>query len=244
MNLKSISVLMIFLVVSARVSAQHDLEKMEKENVVAGSVTKKGKTTEGYIKRKYDVSSNGRAFHAGWDYQSNIKFISKEDFDKLEKIKGKHFEKYQPKDIDGYIYDTLIYETVKYSDMSAVGMGMIPKKMFMRKVDKGSISLFHFFSSPPAIASGPEGFAPYYEASSTPQIVYRKGNDGKLKLVNNMNIKNELAECTMVQEKHSSGVYNNDDDPEKSGLAKLANNTLLREQTRLLAIKDFNENCK
>lgn len=234
---------MMFLVLSASVFAQHDAEKMKKERVVVGNITKNGKKTEGYIKIKYGVSENGKEYPAAWNYQSSIKFIPKDDFNKLEKIKNKHFKKYQPKDIDGYSYDTLVYETVKYSDMSAVGMGMIPKKMFMRKVADGSISLFHFFSSPPAIVSGPEGFAPHYEACSTPQIVYRKGTDGKLKRVNDMNIKKELVECTIVQDKHSQGIYN-DGDGEKSGLAKLANNTLLREQTRLLAIRDFNEHCK
>ena len=234
---------MLLLLVSTIGFSQHDTEKMKKEHVVIGTIIKKGKTVDGYIKIKSDVSWNERTFPAAWTYQSDIHFIAKDDFDKLEKVKRKHFEKYQPKDIDGYTYEDLVYETVKYSDMSAVGMGMVPKKMFMRKVSEGSITLFHYFSSPPAIVSGPEGFAPYYEASSTPQIVYRKGEDGKLKLVNNLNIKKELAECTVVQDKHGKGIYN-DTEIEKSGLSKLVNNTLLREETRLLAIKDFNEHCK
>jgi hypothetical protein len=42
--------------------------------------------------------------------------------------------KYGPKDISGYRYEDMEFESAKYADMSAVGFNMIPKWMFLRRI--------------------------------------------------------------------------------------------------------------
>lgn len=243
MKLKLFCMTLAILLVTTHLVAQESLEdKIEKENVVKGEIIKDGKSTPGYIKEMY-AFSDGSIYPAPWEFQSGIKFIAKEDFEKAEKIKNKMYEKYDAKDLDGYKYDTLVYESVKYADLSAVGTGMIAKKMFMRKILEDKISLYHHFNSPPAVV-GSEGFTPYYVECANPNLVYKVGDDGKLKLVNNLNVEKELEGCPEVVEKFSNGEYQAlESNGEASGANKLLNNTLFRGGVRLMAIEDYNKTC-
>jgi hypothetical protein len=60
-----------------------------------------------------------------------------------------------------------------------------------------------------------------------------------------LNIEKELADCPMVVEKQSKGEYKAiGSEGESSGLNKLVNNVAFREEVRLMAIEDYNKNCK
>lgn len=218
-------------------------DKMEKEGVVAGVIYKNGGEIQGYIRKTGMAHVIDKVYPAPWLFQSEIRFIPKDVFDNNEKIKNKFFETYEAKDCDGYKYDTLVFESVKYADMSAVGMNMLPKKMFMRKVLDDKISLFHYFKSPPAVISG--SFESIYIDCAKPNLVYRVGKDGKLKQVNDLNINKELSDCPLVIEKQSKGEYEVvGSKGESSRLKKLVDNMVFREQVRLMAIEDYNNNCK
>lgn len=220
-------------------------EKIEKEGVVTGVIYKDGGEIHGYIKKRGYIRHETRILPAPWFIQKEISFIPKDVFENNEKIKNKYYDKYTPKDCDGFDFDTLTYETVKYADMSAVGFDMIPKKVFMKKVLSDKISLYHYFKSPPRVFSGDkEEFKEMYKECSKINLVYRVGDDGKLKLVNDMNIEKELSDCPMVTEKQSKGEYKMvGSEEESSGFNKLVNNSVFREQVRLMAISDYNKHC-
>ncbi|OFX95515.1 MAG: hypothetical protein A2X06_12720 [Bacteroidetes bacterium GWC2_40_22] len=216
-------------------------EKLKEEGVVAGSITRGGKEIQGYIKETGTAYTNGKFFPAPWQFQSDIKFIAKDIFEKPGKIKNKLFEKYGAKDIEGYRYDTLVFESVKYLGVSDV----IPKTMFVQSALEGKISLYYHFNSPPPAVSGPEGFEPVFIECSKPNLVYQKDNDGIVKLVKFLNIEKELADCPYVTEKQRKGEYQVVGKVDGSSfINKLIKNTVYREQVRLLAIEDYNNNCR
>ena len=136
-----------------------------------------------------------------------------------------------------------MYESVKYADMSAVGMNMLPQKMFMHRIQEGKVTLFNHFDTPPPVVSGEKGAEPFFIACATPHCVYRVGKEGKLKLINNLNVEKELADCPKVVEKQSKGEYKVvGNESNNSGLNKLINNAVFRDDVRLMAIEDYN-NC-
>lgn len=239
---------LLLLVASFSLSAVGQIEeKMKKENVVTGVLIKNGKEIEGYIKKKTKVYTNEKWFDAPWTFQNGIKFIEKDVFENTEKIKNKNYVSYSPKDCDGYRYDndSLIFDAVKYADMSAVGTGMIPKLMFLRKVADGKISLYFHYATPPNVVTGGESIEQYYIECNEPKTVYRKGTDGKLKLVTHLNIEKELADCPSVVEKHKNGEYNLIGE-ENTKFNRFLNNSSdgIRENLRFAVIEDYNTNCE
>ncbi len=241
---RSLSVF-LFSIISLTSVAQVDIAKrIEEENVVAGFIIKDGKEIPGYVRKMGTTPLPGSTdiYPAPWEFQKDIRFMEKNAFETAEKIKNKDFSKYEPDDLDGYKYDTLAFESVKYSDMSAVGTGMIARKMFMRKLKDGKISLFAHFSMPIVVGEVSE-FKTSYEECAQPNIVYRIGKDGKLKLVNSLNVKKELAACPVVVEKYEKGDYGISGE-NKTGLAKLADKTILRDGVRLAVIDDYNVQCQ
>jgi hypothetical protein len=241
--MKNLSLAFALTIIS--ISAYSQLqEKIKSEGVVAGSIIKDGKETQGYIKLVGRINDNGKWFSAPWQFQSSIKFITKDVFETTGKITNKLFKGYGPRNIEGYKCDTLVYESVTYADMSAISVSMVPQKMFMRKVKDGRITLFHYFDTPPAVVSGPQGYEPYYIDCAKAQIVYRKDKDGKLKLVSKLNIEKELADCPYVTEKQKKSEYTVVGNEENTSEKKASNNTELKEQVRLMAIADYNMNCK
>jgi hypothetical protein len=206
-------------------------EKMQKEGVVQGAIfNKNGEEIAGYIKVKKDVYGMETKLHypAPWSYQDDIQFISKDVFDNTPEIKKKLYKKYGPKDINGYRYEELYFEAVKYADMSAVGLNMFPKWMFLRRIIDGKISVFYYYDNPPSVLKG-ETFEPYYVKCAQEQVVYRKSKDGKLKLIEGvvrLNICKDWEDCPLVKEKYDGGAYPGS-----------------RLEQCLQAIKDYNENC-
>jgi hypothetical protein len=244
MKLKKILLSCCLMLLFAQAFSQGDLnEKISSENVVAATIIKEGKEIAGYIKQMGTTSLNGNNYAAPWEFQGDIRFMEKDAFEKAEKIKNKDYMKYEAGDIDGYKYNGEIYEAVKYADMSAVGAGMVAKKMFLKKVTEGKITLYHHFSSPISMGEMSEMEESYRE-SANPNVVYRIGQDGKLKLVNSLNVKKEITDCPTVVEKYEKGEYGTDGGEEKSGLAKLADKTILRDGIRMAVIEDYNATCK
>lgn len=219
-------------------------EKMEEHGVVPGAIINGEEEIQGYIKKTGLAYSKGEVYPGPWLFQSEIEFIPKDLFENSNRIKNRDFDKYRPKNCDGYIYESTVYETVKYADMSEVGINMMPKKMFMKKIIDDNISIFYHYKNPPNVIQNPEGFKPYYIECAKENVVYRNGEDGKLKLLNSMNVQKELEDCPLVVEKFNNGDYDVNVEGENSSGAKRAfNNVVFRDQVRILAIQDYNKNC-
>jgi len=220
-------------------------EKIEKEKVVPGYIIMDGKKIQGYIKETGKAYTHGKFYPAPWQFQSDIKFIPRDVFENTEKITNKLFEKYGPKEIEGYKYESMVYESVNYTQFSDIGLSDIPRMIFLRKINDEKITLYHLFDSPPHATSGPAGFEPLYLKCAVPDIVYLKEKGGNVKKVIFLNIEKELADCPVVTEKQKKGEYKVIGNEEKaSGLNKLINNTMYREKICLMAIEDYNKNCK
>ena len=215
-------------------------EKISKENVVPGKILKDGKESEGYIKMTGKIGD----YSAPWQFQDGIKFIPKDVFEKAEKIKANLYEKYGPEDCDGYVFDTLVFESVKFSNMTTVGLGMLGQKMFMQLISKDKISFYHFFNSPPKIVTGGDTFENYYLECAQPNLVYRIGKDGKLKIIEYLNIEKELADCPSVIEKHKNGDYASPGSQEKKGLGQFFGKLNEVDIIRIRAAEDYNKSCQ
>ena len=231
-----LSLILVCLSVSIFAQSKSLEQKIKDEDVQECVLYKGGEEIQGYIKKMvvYDYET---IFPAPWLYQKQIRFIPKDIFEKTEKIKGKMYVSYEPKDCDGYKCDSKEYVSVKYSDMSAVGMSMIPKKIFMQKVLDGKVSIFYHYQEPPVVMTG--SAAPYYIECGKEEIVYQIGENGKLKLLNNLNIDKEMADCPYVIDKWSKGEYNKV--AGKKVLSVILNDNLNK---KVEAILDYNSNCK
>jgi hypothetical protein len=218
--------LSLFITVNAQIE-----EKMKAERVVKGAIFQDGQEIEGYIKSLGQVYSHNtqQYYPAPWEFQGNINFIPKDVFENTVKISGKLYKKYGPKDISGYRYEDLEFESVKYADMSAVGMNMIPKKMFLRRITNDKVSVFYHYDTPSSVVVGGT-FEEAYAECAQERVVYRKGIDGKVKLITgikgiNTNDK-DFADCPYVAEKKANGGY--------------SGNHL---DIILAVIEDYNTNC-
>ena len=179
-------------------------------------------------------------------FQQSIRFIEKNAFETAEKIKNKDYTKYDAKDVQGYKYnnDSLIFESVKYADMSAVGTGMLPKMKFMRKVSEDKISIFHNYQVPPPVGEV-SNLREIYIENQTPDLVYRIGSDGKLKLVNSLNVEKELSSCPVVVTKYKNNEYKAVGTEEsQSNANKFLNKAIFRDAVRLMVIADYNQQCQ
>lgn len=221
-------------------------KKIKDEWVVPGTITRDGKVIEGYIKKMGTTSlSSNEIVPAPWEFQKSIRFIEKSKFESLEKVKNKDYEKLEAADLTAYTYqnDSLKFEGVKYADMSAVGTGMIPKKMFMRKISEGKISMFMHYSNPPSMGEV-SVMDEETRACAEPNMVYRVGADGKLKLVNALNVSKELSDCPDVVKKFEAGEYKSSLLPGDGKFAKFMNKTLFKDEVKMLVIDDYNMTCK
>ena len=243
--LKRTTFSIILSVISSMAFCQIE-EKMEKERVVVGSILINGKEMPGYIKKTGRDYPNDKEFTAPWKFQSSIRFIPKAIFDNNDKIKSKYFDKYGPKNCDAYIYESTFYESVKYAEGTALGVPILPQRMFLEKVLDDDISLYVHFNDPAATASDSESdsYDPEYTPAIEAHLIYQIGDDGPLKQVHKLNIEKELASCPLVLENYSKGNYKAVGSKiNTSRFNKILNNTFFRENVRLNAICDYNENC-
>lgn len=230
-------VIFIFFALIFGLQAQAQLEeKMKKYNVVKGVIYKDGKSIEGYMRKTgVDVSkSSDFVVQTPWDFQREIYFIPKEKFDKSEKIRRKYFTRYKPSKCDGYKYnDSLTYTTVKYADLSGgVGLGMLARKTFLKKVMDGKISLYLHYPKPQTVEE---------LQAETVVLVFRKANAKNAKPVVGMSVKKIMADCPTVAEKFANDEYKAED---FKFATKFGTKLIAREKTRLLAIFDYNKTCK
>jgi hypothetical protein len=96
MKLKLFS-LSVFLGVFLCANAQIDVEKrVQKEHVVKGVIYKGGKEIEGYIKKISEKRTNEGITNGALDnFQSNIQFMPKDQFEQTEKLKANMYIKYK-----------------------------------------------------------------------------------------------------------------------------------------------------
>jgi len=198
-------------------------EKMKKYDVIEGSVTKDGKTIQGYIKK----------IDNPWRYQLEIKFIEKNKFEKTEKIRNKHFTKYKPRRCDGYTYGgTLKYVSAKYADIakSELSLSMLPKWVFIQKIMDGRISFYYYFSIPKNIE----------DIKAEPFLLCKKEGNKTAKLVLTLSVKKMMKDCSKVAEKFAQDNYKAE---EYSYGEKFGKDLVEREKTRVMAIMDYNKTC-
>ncbi len=249
MKLKLLSV-SIFWGMFLCANAQIDLEKrIKKEDVVKGIIYKDGKETEGYIKRIAEKRTRtGKTYKAYDNFQYEIRFMPKDQFEKTEKLKGNMYEKYKPTEIQGYKYfspsgDVYIYESVKYSDLANLSARMAPKETFLRVESKGNMEVYTYYIPVPSVMAGSEEyFKKCYEDAETPQRVFRKaGNTESPKMAELLNVEKDLADCPKVVEKYKNGEYNTiGKKGTESKFMKFVNKVSANDEIKFGALMDYN----
>jgi len=236
----------LFLCVNAQIDVN---ERIKKERVVRGIVIEGDEEIEGYIKKVSETRSyDGKTYKAYDNFQSVITFISKEEFETTEKLKGNMYVKYKPEDIDGYKYfhengNVLTYESVIYSDLSDVSLRMIPKKKFLRVESKGKLSIYTYFIPLPSAMVGDSYIKKCYEDAETPITVYRRANQIKdsPKMLEYLNIEKELADCPKVVKKYKDGEYNViGKKGTESKFMKAMNKLAANEEMKYAALMEYN----
>jgi hypothetical protein len=231
-------------------NAQINIQKrIEKEDVVEGCIIQDGTQKAGYIKRIDETRGyDGTIYHAFDNYQDDISFIPKEDFETAEEINKKMYEKYGPKEIEGYKYirfegDTLTYETVKYSDKSDISLRMVAKNTFLRVISKGKLSIYYYFvPMPNFLAGSTESIKEVYEFSNDPVIVFRAAGDTKSpKSTEYAKIEKVVADCPRVLEKYKNGAYGPmGENKDRSKVMKFLNSQAGGNEMKLQALLDYN----
>lgn len=240
------TVIFLLAVVGVSVSSYAQLkEKIREQKVVSGAIYKNGAEIEGYIQAIGTISYNGKDYPAPWQFQSSVKFIPKEIFENTEKIKNSAYILYDAGSCDGYRYDTTYYESVKNGKFSSDGISGTAKKIFLKRILESKVSLFHYFKTPPnASPYQANEYEIALENCAIVNVVYRKGNEGVLKLVRDLIIEKDLSDCPIVVEGYAAGKYRSVSvGGNASGITRLLNRTMFREQVRMMAIEDYNKNC-
>jgi len=193
--------------------------KIQQERVVPGAIfLHNGQEIAGYVKV-------GSLFNSEvippclCDFQNIIYFIPKDVFENTPKIDNRLYKSYKTKDISGYRFLDMEFESVKYADLSAVGPDMLSRWRFLRRIINGKISVFYFY--------------PLHSRSIEDGILLcRKGQDGKIIRVKGGNgfkgidMEKDWEDCPYVKEKQANGEYQG---------------TEL--EIRLMAIEDYNTYC-
>jgi len=158
-----------------------------------------------------------------WYYQKKISIVDKEVFESVEKIKNKNKNLYKPSDVKGFRIGTQLYETQKYSDLSALGMASLPTDYFLEVAVYGKVKIYKFYQTP------------YVESGSAPLssdelnqkfrdnpliLIWKEGE--KTKEVSLVKIEKYFGDNERVMGKYAKGEYGNTvDDPDKKVLGKL-----------------------
>lgn len=211
MFIKNIGFIFTLVLVSTSLFAQLD-QKIKKQNVVPGSITRGGSTIEGYIIRMGSEeimgSMTGIRYNAPWTFQKEIRFMEKAKFESMPKIKYKDYEKLGPSDIERYNYngDSLIFDSQKYANLNNPGLGMMPKMVFLRRIAKHKISLYVHYTAP--AGNGPEDKqVADFKESAKPFLLYFKDGEDNAKGVGLLNIGKQLTECPKAVERYKNREY-------------------------------------
>ncbi|HFA50429.1 MAG TPA: hypothetical protein ENJ95_15555 [Bacteroidetes bacterium] len=241
----------IFLIFQADLNGQTKM----KENQSKGLILVKGKKTDDGIIELASLSNP-------WENQRKVKYIKEKTFNK-GKVKKKDWEKYKPKDIDGYQFGDRVFVVEKYTPVgtalqstnvnklttaTALAGSLSKNKHFMELVLDGEIKVYRFYNYPPeasaqvgndqigAYAEMVENIRTYYE------VLIKVGKKGKVQNFKKVKIEELLAGCEEVKTKYLNGEY---------ALKKNAMNQLLKvggggyelEKSVVEMIRDYN-NCK
>jgi len=205
-------------------------------------ITSKGKKVDGYL----DLSADKYP----WYDQEDIKFFT-EEATKDGKVKNREKEKYDPKDIKGYYTKGFYYESMKYSNMSAVGPAMLPKWYFLKRLVDGKMSIYKFYEKPMQVGESSAVEADTKRALNNPHIVIFKEGDKKtekLKNVKDIDILEYISDCEYVKKKYLDGGYGIKpmDNEEKKGVkgfvSRVVDANVQAGYIEEIA-KDYNENC-
>ncbi len=251
---KTITILLLALVAPVMVFSQMQ-RKMDEEKVVQGYIIKNGEKIPGYLKIRDHFMDNGEKVKTPWMLQTKVLFVPKEVFETNKKIKRKHFDKYMPKDIDGYIYDSLTFNSVKYADLSiesnSVG-SLIPKYQFLQQVVDGKISIYYHYPSPAGVKLVSEEHFEVdqnnkYKRFQSANVVYKTEQDKNAKYMAYADPEKVFSDCPHVLEKINKGEYGV---VEKRSLVELGYSedeeiTDADQVEKLTAIiLDYNQHCK
>jgi hypothetical protein len=240
-NLFLTSGYLLISVLSVWAQSQPDLKG---QRVVPGNITRDGKRIEGYILMmgtgSIPFSVNEKKYSTPWSFQKEIRFITKDQFEALPKIKFKDYEKLEPGDIDGYSYnnDSLTFDSRKYANLNTAGLGMIPKMTFLRRLVKNKISIYAHFNQPSG--NGPEDKQVVeYTECSNPTLLFQQGEDNA-KMISLMSIEKQITDCPKVIERYKNGEYNSITDLAKEEYGDILTKASNQDIAKLFAIAEFN----
>jgi len=200
--------LAIMAVLSISCFAQYE-QKMKSEGVIKGSIVINGEKKDGYIKCGPSVDFDGDTYYAYFELQRGIKFIDKETFESLDKIKGKNYIKYGPKDIESFVFDDIQFESVKYCiDPMAGGTNAIPKKLFLSVLKVyDNIKFYAWFEESDNYSEpGKLNKDKFLNNLATPTVAYKLKDADGARAVYRLSVKKELN-CPVIQEKMSNKMY-------------------------------------
>ena len=180
-----------------------------------------------------------------WNVQDDIKFFDPKLLEQ-GKVKNKDKEKFGPKDIKGFGFDNVYFESQKYADMTAIGPASLGKYYFLERIEDGKIKLFRFFDSPPKVLTGGETFEQVYDnLRNSPRSLIKKGDD---KVKEATGFEKLISDCPVVFEKFQKGEYGNYASNEnQTGAGKLITKLANRgnsEQFIGAVVRDYNANMK
>jgi len=209
--MKAINLVFVFIIFAGTILGQPELKPGQHKGYI---LTKDGKQ-EGIIWLEGSLTRP-------WQLQKKISFITEDGFAKLEKNKAKYFTDYKAKEILGYGFDDIVFEAVKFADLSAVGPDMLAKMYFMRVLVSGKLSVYKYYRTPPTVLSGSDVNKTDEEWAEDNELVIKKG-DEKSKTAESVEMVELIEDCPAVKEKYLSGGYGFEpsNDGSKSGLKKV-----------------------
>ncbi|MEP7195993.1 MAG: hypothetical protein ABI851_05695 [Saprospiraceae bacterium] len=207
-------------------------------------ITSDGQSKKGIIRVYANESSP-------WLFQSKIRFMEDSKWLTLSKTpKNKEFEKYGPEDIKAYMLSDLgvNYMSKPFSDMSSISLKMASTLYFMKVIESGKLSIYHYYDAPPNVYVGStEDYRAMKEEAMNNYVLLQQ-NDGKLKNITDVDIKKLIADCPSVLADYESGKYGISplDTGKKKGLSKFISKVIDSNRMKEYiapVIKDYN-NCK
>ncbi len=235
--MKKIGFLAVIMLLAALVHGQYEFKSSQYKGYI---LTEEGKQ-EGII------WLSGGGVETPWSLQKKVSFITEEDFGKIKKNKVKYFESYKSKQLLGYGFDDVQYESVKFADLSAVGPDMLSKMYFLKVLVQGNLSLYKYYHTPPSAVSGDEVNRTNAEWALDNDIVIKKG-ESKSKDIDRVDVDELLDDCPTVKDKYLNGEYGftPKNDGEKKGLGKIwakMNDRADIEKALILIATEYND-CK
>lgn len=209
--------LFTFLGAHTGLFAQADM----KDTQAKGKIIVKGKKTEDGIIQVSSVNNP-------WENQRTVRYITEKTFNK-GKVKKKDWDKYKPKDIEGYIFGEREFVVEKYTPLGTAMSSTNVNKLttatalagslskgahFMELLMDGKIKVYRFYNYPPEASAqaGSDQINAYKEMIEELRINYEilikvDGKKAKVKNFKNVKLKEVLADCPEVLAKYENGEF-------------------------------------